>query len=77
EFDLATMKQLRHWLYGKILWEWQRQKIAPRFERNDIRFISIGRKHRAHQLAYGIFTGQIKPKEDIRVKRRVMLSLLK
>ncbi|MFQ5796028.1 MAG: hypothetical protein ACE5JP_13400 [Candidatus Bipolaricaulia bacterium] len=45
--------------------------------RDDIRFISIGRQHRAHQLAYGIFTGRIKPKEDIRIHSRQIIPLLK
>lgn len=75
EFDERTMKQLRNWLYQKIRLEWRREGTHPRFRRDDIRLDSIGKKHRAHELAYGIYTDQIQPEEDIRIKRRDLLTL--
>src|SRR3989338_6440744 len=77
EFDRRTMYQIREWLYGKLIYEWRQQKVSPRFILRDISFDSVGRKHRAHQLAYGLYTGRTKSRQDLRVKSREILSLFK
>ena len=71
------MYQLRHWLYGKLIHEWRQQKIPPRFTLRDIHFGSVGRKHQAHLLAYGIYRGRIQPHQDLRIRSREILPLLK
>ena len=71
DFDARTMNNLCHWLWQKI------KRSKPRFALDDIDFRSIKRKNPAHYLAYGVYTGLIKPNQELRVKRRGLLDILK
>jgi len=77
EFDEKTMYALRNWLWQKI------KRVSPHFDLDDIhclpkKILKQDPAHqRAHELAYGIFTGRIKPEGDIRVKRGALLALIK
>jgi hypothetical protein len=69
EFDDCTMARLLHWLWIKI------KKQRPAFGLAQLSYRSLRRKNPAHYLAYGLFTGLIKPDREIRVKRRDLLAL--
>lgn len=77
DFDRKTNTQIATWVMQKLTRYWREQKLSPRFAVDAFSFESIKRKNYAHVLAYSIFTGAMKPKEDIRVKRRALLKLLK